>query len=172
MDAVQFLGSEANIRMKIPHWFFIIILSLLFVPFVELCGQKSFIQEGKASFYADKFEGKKTASGEIYRHSKPTAAHKTLPFGTRVKVTNKANQKSTIVRINDRGPFVKGRIIDLSKSAAKKLGYLKEGVTDVKIEVVKEAGNATKNQAGIIGTLYVSKNRKYSKSNIYIFSYF
>ena len=113
-----------------------VIFCIFFVTPSELFGQKSFVQEGKASYYADKFEGKKTASGEIYKHSKATAAHKTLPFGTRVKVTNKANHKSIIVRINDRGPFVKGRIIDLSKSAAKKLEYLKEGVADVKIKVL------------------------------------
>ncbi len=103
-----------------------------------LAAQKPFVQKGKASYYADKFEGRKTASGEIYHHSKATAAHPSLPFGTRVKVTNLANNKSTTVRINDRGPFVKGRIIDLSKSAAKKLGYLKEGVATVKIEVLSK----------------------------------
>jgi rare lipoprotein A len=97
-------------------------------------------QTGKASFYADKFEGHPTASGEKYKHSKLTAAHKTLPFGTRVKVTNTANQKTVEVVINDRGPYVDGRIIDLSKSAAEKLGFVQQGLADVTVEVI-DAGN-------------------------------
>src|SRR5689334_4107205 len=76
------------------------------------------IQTGKASFYADSFEGNPTASGEKYRANKFTAAHKTLPFGTVVKVTNLANKESVNVTINDRGPYVEGRVIDLSKAAA------------------------------------------------------
>lgn len=93
-------------------------------------------EHGKASFYADKFEGRSTASGEKYRHGKLTAAHRTLPFGTKVKVTNLSNNKSVTVRINDRGPFVAGRVIDLSKTAAQKLNFIKQGTTDVKIEVI------------------------------------
>ncbi len=93
-------------------------------------------ETGKASYYADKFVGKSTASGEIYKHELKTAAHKTLPFGTLVKVTNLANNKSVVVKINDRGPFVKGRIIDLSKSAAEEIGSLAQGVFEVKIEIV------------------------------------
>src|SRR5688572_32693428 len=81
-------------------------------------------QTGKASFYADKFEGSPTASGEKYRHNKLTAAHKSLPFGTKVKVTNLANNQTVEVVINDRGPYVDGRVIDLSKSAAEKLGFI------------------------------------------------
>lgn len=98
------------------------------------------VQEGKASYYADKFEGRLTANGEKYKHSKLTAAHKTLPFGTVVKVTNIKNNKSVVVRINDRGPFVAGRIIDLSKSAAETLSFINDGLADVKIEVV-DAGD-------------------------------
>lgn len=97
-------------------------------------------QSGKASFYADKFEGRPTASGEKYKHSKLTAAHKTLPFGTKVKVTNKANQKTVEVVVNDRGPYVDGRIIDLSKSAAEKLDFISQGLADVTIEVI-DAGD-------------------------------
>lgn len=97
-------------------------------------------QTGKASFYADKFEGSMTASGEKYRHSKATAAHKTLPFGTKVKVTNLANNKTTEVVINDRGPYVDGRIIDLSRSAAEALDFINQGLAEVKIEVV-DAGD-------------------------------
>lgn len=94
-------------------------------------------QTGKASYYADKFNGRKTASGEKFRNSKLTAAHKTLPFGTKVKVTNVKNGKSVKVRINDRGPFVAGRIIDLSKKAAKKIDIDKVGVGTVKIRYKK-----------------------------------
>ncbi len=94
------------------------------------------VQTGKASFYADRFEGHLTSSGEKYKASKLTAAHRTLPFGTKLKVTNLDNNKSVEVVVNDRGPFVEGRIIDLSKSAAEKLEYTVQGVTDVKIEVL------------------------------------
>ena len=91
-------------------------------------------QTGQASYYADKFDGRKTANGEIFDQDKLTAAHKTLPFGTIVKVTNLTNNKTVIVRINDRGPFVAGRIIDLSKAAAKKIDLISAGV--VKVTVV------------------------------------
>jgi rare lipoprotein A len=94
------------------------------------------VQTGKASFYADKFEGHPTASGEKYKHSKLTGAHRTLPFGTKVKVTNLSNNNSVEVIITDRGPFVDGRIIDLSKSAAEKLGFIAQGLTEVQIEVL------------------------------------
>lgn len=98
------------------------------------------VQTGKASFYADKFEGSPTASGEKYKHSKATAAHKTLPFGTRVRVTNLGNNQSVEVIINDRGPYVDGRVIDLSKSAAEKLDFINLGLADVKVEVI-DAGD-------------------------------
>src|ERR1700741_362143 len=94
------------------------------------------VQTGKASFYADKFDGNPTASGEKYRHNKLTAAHKSLPFGTRVRVTNLSNDLSVEVTINDRGPYVENRVIDLSRAAAEKLGFINQGLADVKIEVV------------------------------------
>lgn len=99
------------------------------------------VQTGKASFYSDKFEGRPTASGEIYKHNLSTAAHRKLPFGTKVKVTNLENNRTAIVKINDRGPFIRGRIIDLSRSVANSLGIADSGVTDVRIEVLDE--NAT-----------------------------
>jgi rare lipoprotein A len=98
--------------------------------------QKSFEQNGIASFYADKFEGRTTSNGEIYFHDKKTAAHPTLAFGSIVKVTNLENNKFVVVRINDRGPFIAGRIIDLSQSAAKDLGFIEKGIVKVKIEVI------------------------------------
>ncbi len=91
---------------------------------------------GLASFYSDKFEGRTTASGEIYKQEKMTAAHRTLPFNTRIKVTNLANKKSVIVTVNDRGPFVKDRIVDLSKQAAIKLDFIDKGVAKVRLEVL------------------------------------
>ena len=92
---------------------------------------------GIASYYNDSLEGKPTASGEIYSHSKLTAAHRTIPFQSKIKVTNLINERSVIVTVNDRGPFVKGRILDLSKSAAEILGFVEKGVTRIKLEVVE-----------------------------------
>ncbi|RAI98676.1 rare lipoprotein A [Chitinophaga skermanii] len=94
-------------------------------------------ESGKASYYADKFEGRKTASGARFSQNKNTAAHKTLPFGTRVKVVNLTNGKTVTVTINDRGPFAPGRIIDLSKKAAKKIDLTQAGVANVKIKYKK-----------------------------------
>lgn len=94
-------------------------------------------QEGRASFYADRFQGRPTASGEPYDSASLTAAHRSLPFGTKVKVTNLRNSKSVVVTINDRGPHHPNRIIDLSKSAAKKLNFIDRGLTRVRIEEAK-----------------------------------
>lgn len=100
-------------------------------------------QTGKASLYAEKFDGRPTASGEIYKHNLATAAHRKLPFGTKVKVTNLENNKVAIVKINDRGPFIRGRIIDLSRSVANSLGIFNTGVSDVRIEVLDENAQAS-----------------------------
>lgn len=91
---------------------------------------------GFASYYSDKHHGKKTASGEKFDMFKLTAAHKTLPFGTRLKVTNTKNGKIVFVTVNDRGPYAKNRVIDLSFSAAKKLDMIKSGTTKVSIEII------------------------------------
>jgi rare lipoprotein A len=96
-----------------------------------------YTESGKASYYATKFQSKKTASGELYDRAKKTAAHKKLPFGTKVKVTNTKNSKSVIVKINDRGPHVKGRIIDLSGSAFSSIANFDDSVIEVKIELIK-----------------------------------
>ena len=89
-----------------------------------------------ASWYGGKFQGRQTASGEIFDTNEFTAAHKTLPFGTIVKVTSLENEKTTVVRINDRGPFIPGRIIDLSRAAAAAIGLAGAGVAKVRIEVL------------------------------------
>lgn len=96
-----------------------------------------YTESGKASYYALKFQSQKTASGELYDKAKKTAAHRQLPFGTKLRVTNTKNKKSVIVKINDRGPYVKGRIIDLSRSAFSRIARLEAGIINVKIEVVK-----------------------------------
>lgn len=94
-------------------------------------------QSGKASWYGGKFHGRKTASGERFNKNQLTAAHRKLPFGTRVRVTHLGNGKSVVVRINDRGPFGnRGRIIDLSEAAAGVLGMKQSGVARIKIEVL------------------------------------
>lgn len=93
--------------------------------------------KGTASFYADMFEGRQTANGEIYSQGNLTAAHKTLAFGTKVKVTNLRNGKSIIVEINDRGPYVDDRIIDLTKKAAETLDYIKQGTAEVELEIIE-----------------------------------
>lgn len=136
---------------------------LLFSIFLSLAFAASFgqIQTGKASFYADKFEGTPTASGEKYRHNRMTAAHKSLPFGTKVRVTNTANNKSVEVTINDRGPYVEGRVIDLSKSAAEKLGFVNQGLADVKLEVIDPGDGKTSDPIKTVDNVRVEEQEFY-----------
>lgn len=89
-----------------------------------------------ASYYHDKFNGKKTASGEVFNNSKLTAAHRTLPFGTEIKVTNLNNGEEVIVTINDRGPFHSSRALDMSKAAFDEIGGIKKGIIPVEYEIV------------------------------------
>jgi rare lipoprotein A len=113
-----------------------IIISLLLALSTAACAKHDGIQTGKGSWYGKKFHGRQTASGEKYNMYALTAAHKKLPFNTMVKVTNLSNNRSVIVRINDRGPYAKGRIIDLSYLGARKLGYINKGVAKLKVEVL------------------------------------
>ena len=99
------------------------------------CGKPVTVEEGVASYYADSLHGRKTANGEVYDRQTDTAAHRSLAFGTKVKVTNLENGRSVWVRINDRGPQVKGRIIDLSGSAARKLEIMEDGTARVRLEI-------------------------------------
>ncbi|MBS4065488.1 MAG: septal ring lytic transglycosylase RlpA family protein [Chitinophagaceae bacterium] len=101
---------------------------------------KTKVQYGIASYYSNKFNGRKTANGEIFSQQKLTAAHNTLPLGTYVRVTNLRNKRSVIVRINDRLNARNKRLIDLSRAAASKLGFIKSGLTRVKIEVLGKKG--------------------------------
>lgn len=105
------------------------------------------VQYGIASFYAGRWIGRKTASGEIYRAGDRTAAHRKLPFGTRVRVTDQRTGKSTIVRINNRGPYARGRVIDLSLVAAQDIGLTrKRGIAKVKLEVLPKTDETEKAQ--------------------------
>jgi rare lipoprotein A len=97
-------------------------------------GDYSLVAEGKASYYSKKLHGKTTASGESFNFSRFTAAHRTLPFGTSVRVINLDNGKNVVVRINDRGPHMRGRIIDVSPAAAKEIGLFGNGTANVRIE--------------------------------------
>ncbi|SHL13973.1 septal ring lytic transglycosylase RlpA family protein [Phytopseudomonas punonensis] len=93
--------------------------------------------EGKASYYGKAHHGNRTASGERFNQNALTAAHRTLPFGTMVRVTNLNNDRSVVVRINDRGPFARGRIIDVSRKAAESLDMIRSGVAPVRVESLK-----------------------------------
>ena len=94
------------------------------------------VVEGIGAYYSDVFQGKKTASGELYDKNALTAAHKTLAFGTQVKVTNLDNGKSVTVVVNDRGPYTKDRIIDLSRAAAEQIDMIKLGIVPVRMEIL------------------------------------
>jgi rare lipoprotein A len=100
--------------------------------------QAAFRQVGVASWYGPGFHGRLTASGERFDQNDLTAAHRKLPLGAEVKVTNLENGRSVIVEINDRGPYIKGRVIDLSKGAARRLGIVEEGVAKVRVEATPQ----------------------------------
>jgi rare lipoprotein A len=100
--------------------------------------QETVLGRGSASYYASKFNGRRTASGERFDNSDFTAAHRSLPFGSRVRVTNPANGRSVIVRVNDRGPFTRGRLIDVSRAAADELGMVARGHADVELALIAD----------------------------------
>lgn len=117
----------------------LVLIVIIIGAFLSSCAKQmavrpTFSTTGLASWYGPRFHGKRTASGERYNQNALTAAHKTLPFGTMVRVINLANDREIIVRINDRGPFVRGRIIDLSRKAAKELAMTRSGTARVRIE--------------------------------------
>ena len=105
--------------------------------------------EGKASYYGDKFAGQTTASGERFDPDEMTAAHPRLPFGTKVRVTRLDADRSVVVRINDRGPFVDDRIIDVSEAAAQELGMIEEGIVVVQVEVLERPEGGEEASAGV-----------------------
>ena len=121
------------------RWF--LLLSLLLSTGCATTGGPKSVPEGEpvvgtASYYAARFHGRKTASGKIYDENQLTAAHRTLPFGTRVRVTNIKNDRSVVVTINDRGPFNRRRVIDLSRHAAEVLGFVEAGTARVALEIL------------------------------------
>lgn len=117
--------------------FFILCCLISLSLFFSEANYAQHTETGLASFYSDNLQGRMTANGQVYDKMKMTAAHRSLAFNTKIKVTNLENKKSVIVIINDRGPFVEGRILDLSRAAAKKLGFVDKGVVKVKLEVIK-----------------------------------
>lgn len=124
-------------------FFFCLILALLLHGCAPRPGYRpdarwiGYAESGKASYYAMKFQFRRTASGERFNNLSLTGAHRTLPFGSRVLVTNLSNGRQVVVRINDRGPHVKGRIIDLTRSAFARIADVDKGVADVEIRVVR-----------------------------------
>jgi rare lipoprotein A len=122
---------------KLPSYclFFYVVLKLSFLQ-AQAQTQIGLKDQGRASYYADKFHGRSTASGEKFNNKDFTAAHRTLPFNTMIKVTNKANGQVAIVRVNDRGPFSKTRILDVSRAAAEQLDMVRAGTAMVSIEVI------------------------------------
>ncbi len=140
MKFKTFLLSNFKSKVNVLLFSAFLIFSLsscdvLFAPTEEDSSSAgAYTQEGIASYYADKYEGRPTASGEIFRQDLLTAAHKTLPFGTMVTVTNLKNGKKIRVKINDRGPFVAGRIIDVTSRGARELDFVRDGIVNVKIE--------------------------------------
>lgn len=135
------MTGAASINRSGFHTLHFVIL--LFTPLLILCsgpGQMTRIQRhetGYASYYARSLHGNPTASGETYNENELTAAHRTFSFGEKIQVTNLENGRSVVVRINDRGPFVKNRIIDLSYAAAREIGMIKSGIVRVSLERIQ-----------------------------------
>ncbi len=156
------------------HFF---VLIYLLITIVSINAE---VQRVKASFYADKFHGRKAADGSIYHRDSLTCAHKTLAFGTFLKVTNPSNGKTVHVTVTDRGPFIKGRTIDLSFAAAKELGIIAQGVASVDFEIVdKEAINKPERDLYLdipfielpkLSTITIQENTKSIKYDLYALS--
>ena len=115
--------------------------------YYPLSDSSGFSQEGTASWYGRDFHGKRTSNDEVYDMNALTAAHKTLPFNTRVQITHQESGKSVIVRINDRGPFVSDRVIDLSYGAARKLGIIEQGTAPVTLRVLRQKSSSLRRRA-------------------------
>ena len=156
-------------RMTLKTVTFLCLLFLLKSTLLQ--GQSSYLGTeifGKASYYENVFYGRKTANGEILNRNAMSCAHQTLPFGTMIEVTNLTNNNSCIVRVNDRGPFIKKRVLDLTHAAAKRLNMLHKGVVNVKITIVGQnnkvyiasPGSMIKSTADLIVTPSPDKNVK------------
>lgn len=121
----------------VVSWHCVVIL-LVLLSFCPIKAKSQKIKDGKATYYSGKLYGRRMSNGEYYHPDSMTCAHRTLPFGTRILVTNPRNGNQVIVRVADRGPFARGRVIDLSYAAARELGFLSAGVAYMKLEVVPE----------------------------------
>jgi rare lipoprotein A len=121
----------------------VLVLILSFFSSLSSFSVENYPQYGNASWYGGPLHGKKTASGERFDMYSFTGAHRELPFGTIIRVTNLRNGKEVYIKVNDRGPFVKGRIVDLSHAAAKAIGFYRRGVIRVKIEVISLPSSST-----------------------------
>ena len=124
-------------------------------PGVVMASSEGAAVDGRASYYGDPYHGRATANGETFDKNKMTAAHRTLPFNTWVRVENQLNGRKVDVRINDRGPFVGGRLIDLSEGAAREIDMIRSGVAPVRLEIIKEAPAATGGRAITEDVFYV-----------------
>ncbi|MEY1638562.1 septal ring lytic transglycosylase RlpA family protein [Tenuifilum osseticum] len=136
------------------------------IALLPICinAQVGYVQEGNASYYGDNFEGRVTASGERYSHLKATCAHVSIPFGSLVKITNLDNNQTAIARVNDRGPFVPDRIIDVSKSVAERLGMIGTGIARVRIEVIDSQGIKLNSQEDASKTAVTDWGKKTTNS--------
>lgn len=139
---------------------YLVVFSFIFLSFFQLGAQVGFTQTGKASFYNDRFHGAKTNSGEKYDMNGYTAAHRDLPLNTKIKVTNLKNNKTVVVRINDRGPFHHVRILDVSKAAAKELDMISQGVANITLEVVETPNEPAKESKSTSSPTSTSKQNK------------
>ncbi len=140
--------------------YYSVILFFILFSFSTIIAQVGFTQTGKASFYNDRFHGAKTNSGEKYDMNAFTAAHRDLPLNTKIKVTNLKNNKTVVVRINDRGPFHHVRILDVSKAAAKELDMISQGVANVTIEVVEATNEPVKDAKSTATPTSTTKQNK------------
>lgn len=134
-----FIHAENRI-MKHFYVLFIAMIALISVSFGSAAPatttETASIAQGVASYYADIFQGRRTANGERYDKNKLTAAHRTLPFGTNIKITRNDNRQSVVVRVNDRGPHTQGRMLDISRAAAEKIGLIRAGKASVTMEII------------------------------------
>ncbi|WP_291862129.1 septal ring lytic transglycosylase RlpA family protein [Marinilabilia sp.] len=124
-------------RFSVKVFLLIVLVVFALVISLNKSEDTAFSEVGTASYYAWSLDGNRTASGEIYRHDGLTAAHRTLPLGTWLKVENLTNKKTVIVKVNDRGPFVEDRILDLSRAAFTELSEMKEGLIKVRITEIE-----------------------------------
>ncbi|MFO7848515.1 MAG: septal ring lytic transglycosylase RlpA family protein [Spirochaetia bacterium] len=135
------MKDRSHTPASLKFLFILLSVGLFILPCAtEETKDEASSRTGYASWYGGKFHGRTTASGEVFDKNKLTAAHRRLPFGTILEVTNLANDKSVTVRITDRGPFVEDRIIDLSRAAAEEIGLVRSGVAKVEIEVIESTG--------------------------------